>query len=81
MYLSPVPGPGPVPRRPADGMVAIGGPEASAALKRDAIDAARYYRKQGRSQALRVVPPIFAACRGVAKAGEGRHGGYCTSTR
>jgi hypothetical protein len=49
MYFSPVPRPGPVPRRPGDAMKAIGGPQTSAALKRDPIDASSDYRKPGRS--------------------------------
>jgi hypothetical protein len=51
MYLSPVPKPDPVPRRPGSHMQAIGGPEArpdsNAVLRGDAADAATDYRKPG----------------------------------
>lgn len=40
------PPPDPVPKRPGDGMMAVGGPDSLAALKRDAKDAAKDYRSQ-----------------------------------
>src|SRR4051794_9249034 len=49
MYWSPIPRPDPVAKRPGQDMTAIGGPDTSAALKRDSADAAVDYRKPGRS--------------------------------
>ena len=50
MYWAPVRHPDPLPPRPGDGMKAIGGPQLDSAdaLKRDAADAAKEYRKPGR---------------------------------
>jgi len=52
MYWAPVRPLDPAPPRPADGMKAIGGPQpdSGAAVKRDAADAAKDYRKPGRSR-------------------------------
>jgi hypothetical protein len=49
MYFSPIPRPDPVAKRPGQDMTAIGGPDTSAALRRDSADAAADYRKPGRS--------------------------------